>query len=84
MRYWFGDEPYGVFPWAKDRLGSAEPEVLDMPFGELDFEKMAALKPDLISAVYAGITEEEYQTLSQIAPTVAQSGDYIDFGMPGR
>lgn len=82
VRYWFGDEPHAVFPWARDELGDAEPEVLNMPFGELDFEKIAALQPDLISAVYAGITEEEYETLSRIAPTVAQSGDYIDFGMP--
>ncbi|CAN5499257.1 hypothetical protein BH23CHL2_BH23CHL2_27350 [soil metagenome] len=82
VRYWFGDEPFAVFPWAQDELGDAEPEVLEMTFGELDFEAIAALEPDLISAVYAGITEQEYETLSRIAPTVAQSGDYIDFGMP--
>ena len=82
VRYWFGDEPHAVFPWAQDELGDAEPEVLEMAFGELDFEKIAALQPDLISAVYAGITEEEYETLSQIAPTIAQTGEYVDFGMP--
>ena len=82
VRYWFGDEPYAVFPWAQDELGSAEPEVLKMPFGELDFEKIAALQPDLISGVYSGMTEDEYNTLSRIAPTIAQSGDYINFGMP--
>ena len=53
-----------------------------MPWGELDIEKIAALRPDFISAVYSGITEDEYNKLSQIAPTLAQSGDYIDFGMP--
>lgn len=82
VRYWFGEEPYAVFPWAEDELGDAQPEVLEMPFGELDFEAIAALQPDLISAVYAGITEEEYETLSQIAPTVAQTDEYVDFGMP--
>jgi hypothetical protein len=55
---------------------------LNMPFGELDFEKITALQPDLIIGVYSGFTEEEYNTLSKIAPTVAQSGGYIDFGMP--
>ncbi|MDZ7727011.1 MAG: hypothetical protein U5Q44_01765 [Dehalococcoidia bacterium] len=39
---------------------TADPEVLEMPFGELDYESIAALEPDLISAVYSGITEEEY------------------------
>lgn len=82
VRYWFGDEPYAVFPWARDELGDARPEVLDMPFGELDFERIAALRPDFISAVYSGITEQEYRTLAQIAPMLAQSGEYIDFGMP--
>ena len=82
VRYWFGEEPYAVFPWAQDELGDAQPEVLTMPFGELDFERIAALQPDLISGAYSGMTEEEYATLSKIAPTVAQSGDYINFGMP--
>ncbi|HEY8417159.1 MAG TPA: iron-siderophore ABC transporter substrate-binding protein [Limnochordales bacterium] len=82
VRYNYGDHPYGVFPWAQDELGGATPVVLEMPDGELDFEAIARLQPDLISAVYSGITEEEYRTLSRIAPTLAQTGDYIDFGIP--
>lgn len=82
VRHWFGEEPYAVFPWAQDELGDAQPEILQMPFGELDFEKIASLQPDMISGAYSGMTEDEYNTLSKIAPTVAQSGDYIDFGMP--
>jgi iron complex transport system substrate-binding protein len=81
VREWFGKQPNAVWPWAQDELGDAEPEVLTMPFGELDFETIAALEPDLIIATHSGITAEEYETLSQIAPTVAQSGDYPDFGM---
>ena len=82
VRHWFGEDPHAVFPWAQDELGDARPEVLRMPFGELDFEKIAALKPDFISGTYSGMTEDEYNTLSRIAPTLAQSGDYINFGMP--
>ena len=82
VRHWFGEEPYAVFPWAQNALGDAEPQVLKMPFGELDFEQIAALQPDLISGVYSGMTADEYNTLSKIAPTIAQSGDYINFGMP--
>lgn len=80
VRYWYGDEPYAVYPWAQEALADATPEVLDMP--ELDFEKVVALEPDLIIGVYLASSAEEYETLSRIAPTVAQSGDYIDYGMP--
>lgn len=82
VRYWFGDETKAVYPWAQDELGVAAPEVLNMPFGELNFEKIAALKPDLISGLYAGITEQEYSTLSKIAPTIVQPTQYVDFGVP--
>ena len=58
------------------------PRVMTMPFGELDYEQIAALRPDIIIATHSGITEEEYGRLTQIAPTLAQSGDYPDFGMP--
>ncbi|MGE3962218.1 MAG: iron-siderophore ABC transporter substrate-binding protein [Dehalococcoidia bacterium] len=79
-RYWFGEEPGAVFPWAQAYLAGETPEVLQM--AELDFEQIAALRPDVIIAVYSGITAEDYATLSQIAPVVAQSPDYIDYGMP--
>lgn len=82
IRDWFGDQPYGVWPWAQDKLGSATPELLKMPFGEINIEKIASLKPDLIVATHSGITEDEYKLLQEIAPTLAQSGDYPDFGMP--
>lgn len=79
VRYWYGDEPYSVFPWAQNALGDAQPEVLQMSGGELDFEKIASVRPDMISGVYSGISEEEYETLSKIAPTIAQSGEYINY-----
>lgn len=81
-RYWYGDKTDVIFSWAEDEAGDADPEILNMPFGELNFEKIAALRPDLILGVYSGITEKEYETLSEITPTVAQRGEYIDFGMP--
>ncbi len=81
-RYWFGEQPGAIFPWAQASLAGDTPEVLEMPYGELDFERIAALRPDLIVGIYAGITAEEYETLSAIAPVIAQSPDYIDFGMP--
>lgn len=82
MRYWYGDESDVIFPWAEDEAGDADPEILNMPSGELNYEKIAALQPDLILGVYSGITSREYELLSQIAPTVAQTDEYIDFGVP--
>jgi iron complex transport system substrate-binding protein len=69
-------------PWAQDALGGTQPEIIGAE--ELEFEKIAAQRPDVILAVYSGITEDDYKTLSKIAPTVAQSGDYVDFGMPWK
>jgi iron complex transport system substrate-binding protein len=82
VRDWFGDQPYGVWPWAQDALGDGKPVLLQMPFGELNYELIASLHPDLLVATHAGITAEEYNLLAQIAPTLAQPADYPDFGVP--
>ena len=66
---WFGTHPGEIFPWAEKRLGDAElPEVLE---DEKQFEKVAALEPDLIVAMYSSITKKDYELLSAIAPTLA-------------
>lgn len=74
------DQPHGVWTWAQEALGDGEPEVL--PYPEINFEQITLLNPDLIIAVYSGLTEAEYDRLSRIAPTVAQSGDYDDYETP--
>lgn len=80
VREWFGERPYATWAWAQDELGDAEPEVLSSE--ELNFEWIAALEPDLILGVTSGMTRDEYDTLSEIAPTVGQSGEYVDYGVP--
>jgi iron complex transport system substrate-binding protein len=77
---WFGDDPGRIFPWAQKYLGDAPvPEVLS---SEQEFEKVAALKPDLILALYAGISAKDYRLYSAIAPTVAAPKGYVDYGVP--
>ncbi len=71
---WFGDQPFGVWPWAQPRLGSATPALLNLDNG-IQIDKIAALKPDLIVAINAGLDADTYRNLSDIAPTIAQSGD---------
>ena len=81
---WFGDAPGFIFPWATDALeaaGGELPEVLSSSDG-IDVEKVASFAPDLIIGQYAGITDKEYERLFKIAPTIAQSADYADYGAP--
>lgn len=79
---WFGGYPGSIWPWAQDELqalGGAIPEAVG---GEsTNIEKIAALKPDLILALYSSITQEQYDILTQIAPTVAQPADTVDYGV---
>jgi iron complex transport system substrate-binding protein len=77
---WYGEHPGAIFPWAEEALGDApRPEVLDFTDG-LEFEKIAGHRPDLIVAVYSGLTKKDYETLSKIAPTIAQPPGQVDWG----
>src|ERR1700748_2517858 len=69
---WFGDQPFGVWPWAQPKLGAAKPVVLNLDNG-IEVQKIAGLKPDLIVATDAGLDQDSYQKLAAIAPTLAQS-----------
>lgn len=75
---WFGDEPFAVWPWARAKLGSAQPVVLNIYDG-IQVDQIAALKPDLIVATNAGMDEDTYHELTDIAPTIAQSGQSAFF-----
>lgn len=78
---WYGAHPHATWPWAVEALGDAEPMVVGSAT-ELNFEKIAALAPDLIVGLYSAMTQEEYDTLSQIAPTVAPPGEHADWSIP--
>jgi len=69
---WFGDQPFGVWPWAQPKLGNAKPVVLNLDNG-IQVRQIAGLKPDLIVATDAGLDQDTYQKLAAIAPTLAQS-----------
>ncbi|MGZ9809522.1 ABC transporter substrate-binding protein [Pseudoroseicyclus sp. H15] len=78
IRYWYGDYENAVWPWAEDLLQS-EPEILR---GALNFEQIAATEPDVIVALWSGITAEEYESLSLIAPVVAVPEGVGDYSLP--
>ncbi|MGD9999495.1 MAG: ABC transporter substrate-binding protein [Ilumatobacteraceae bacterium] len=67
---WYGDQPFATWPWAQDELGDAQPVVLSTSDG-LEYERIAALEPDLIIGTNAGLDETSYTLLSEIAPTIA-------------
>ncbi|USQ86391.1 iron-siderophore ABC transporter substrate-binding protein [Streptomyces phaeoluteigriseus] len=62
------------WPWVKEKWGDTKPEVI-MKNGDTgpNYEKIAALRPDLIIAVYSEIDQAAYDKLSKIAPTVGRT-----------
>jgi iron complex transport system substrate-binding protein len=67
---WYGKQPYAVWPWAQKALGDAKPEVLSTSDG-FEFERIAALHPDLIIGTNSGMKRADYDKLSALAPTIA-------------
>jgi iron complex transport system substrate-binding protein len=70
----FGDDDKdGVLPWVAARLkelGAQTPVLFNEGDG-IDFEAVAATRPDVILAAHSGFSKKDYETLSQIAPVVA-------------
>ena len=70
----FGDDNGdGILPWVSEKLeelGGETPVLFDETDG-VDFEAVADTNPDVILAAYSGLTQEDYNTLSEIAPVVA-------------
>lgn len=63
----------GMLPWTAERLkelGEENPNIYQDTDG-IDFEAVSDSNPDVILAAYSGLTQEEYDTLSEIAPVVA-------------
>ncbi|MGC0365955.1 iron complex transport system substrate-binding protein [Rhodococcus sp. 27YEA15] len=71
----YGGNADGVLPWNVDaisKLGGDTPQLLSGgDNGTIPFEELAKADPDIILAPYSGLKQEEYDTLSKIAPVVA-------------
>lgn len=69
----YGGDEDGMLPWnveAIEEAGAEMPTVLTEA-EEPPYEEIIAADPDVILATYSGITEEQYDKLSKLAPTVA-------------
>ncbi|MCC4909221.1 iron-siderophore ABC transporter substrate-binding protein [Microbacterium sp. cx-59] len=71
----YGGNAEGVLPWSAEKieeLGGETPQLLSGgDTGEVPFEEFVEAAPDVILAPYSGLTQEDYDTLSKIAPVVA-------------
>lgn len=73
----YGGDDDGVLPWIGEALTEmgAELPIMLPASEEPPYEDIAAAAPDVILAAYSGITEDQYDLLSQIAPVVAYPGE---------
>jgi iron complex transport system substrate-binding protein len=80
IREFTGHQPSATWPWAADRLRGEQPKVL--PAAGVTPEALAELRPDLIVAITAGLTREQYDAFSRVAPTVAAPAGTVDGAVP--
>ncbi|WIX78250.1 iron-siderophore ABC transporter substrate-binding protein [Amycolatopsis carbonis] len=66
--------PGGMSPWLKVKAGAHPPELFADT--QLPFERIAALKPDLILGTDRSTLAQDYKTLSAIAPTLSSASGY--------
>lgn len=62
-----------LLPWTKERLeelGGSETTVVFDDTDGFDFEAINECEPDVILAASSGMSQEEYETLRAIAPTI--------------
>ncbi|KJL48451.1 putative ABC transporter substrate-binding lipoprotein YhfQ precursor [Microbacterium hydrocarbonoxydans] len=81
-----GSDGLGVYDWTLDGYAAldAEKPVVFATADGTDFEAIADTQPDIILAGYSGLTEEDYATLSEIAPTIAFPADSAAWLTPWR
>lgn len=69
---WGADES-GYQPWFEEFVTEEygeTPEIIPFTEDGPNYEAIKALKPDLILSLYSGVSDIEYERLSEIAPTV--------------
>ena len=81
IRDWYGEQPGGLWPWAAE-APAADDSITVLQPDSLNFEQIAELDPDVIIAMVSEIEQADYDRLTQIAPVLAQTDDYVQFGTP--
>ncbi len=81
IRDWYGEQPGGLWPWAAESPAADDSIVVLQP-DSLNFEKVAELDPDVIVAMVSEIEQADYDRLTEIAPVLAQTDEYVKYGTP--
>ncbi len=81
IRDWYGEQPGGLWPWAAESPAADDSIVVLQP-DSLNFEKVAELDPDVIVAMVSEIEQADYDRLTEIAPVLAQTDEYVRYGTP--
>ena len=76
----FGDDSKGVGPWAVDEYGDTEPTLFEKPGNGYDYEAIQDLEPDVILNTRSAADEDQFNRLSEIAPTVFAPEGTADYG----
>lgn len=79
---WFQQGTFAKWPW--EDWGGQPPAIVSTGGFDVNFERVAAQRPDLILGVYQDISAGDYRKLSKIAPTVAQSAKFKPYTTPWR
>nr|WSZ95397.1 iron-siderophore ABC transporter substrate-binding protein [Streptomyces sp. NBC_00857] len=75
-KYEWGSDKTGYLPWIHEAVTKSGDKLPTQFTGgeDIDFEALTELEPDVILAPWSGITQEQFDILSDIAPTVAYPG----------
>ncbi|MDT0269727.1 iron-siderophore ABC transporter substrate-binding protein [Streptomyces sp. DSM 44915] len=71
--YEWGADETGYLPWVHEAITENGDELPELIAGgeNLDFDTILELEPDVILAPWSGITQDQFDLLNDIAPTVA-------------
>ncbi|MGJ0182104.1 iron-siderophore ABC transporter substrate-binding protein [Corynebacterium glyciniphilum] len=71
--YEWGADDSGQLPWVREAVEEEGGELPELITGgeEVSAEEIAALDPDLVLAPWSGLTQDQYDQISEVAPTVA-------------
>lgn len=71
--YEWGADDSGQLPWIREAVEEEGGELPELITGgeEVSAEEIAALDPDLVLAPWSGLTQDQYDQISAVAPTVA-------------
>lgn len=72
-RYQWGADETGHLPWLRAAIEQRGEQLPALITGgdDLDIERILELEPDVILAPWSGITQDQFDLLNDIAPTVA-------------